>query len=129
MMPLVLASVSEIRATLLRNAGVAFETVPARIDEETIRAALEAEGAKPRDVADALAEFKARKIARSGPMRWSSDVIRCWNAKGGSMASQKRVMQRKHSCWSFGEGGTGFFRQPWYMKPLRPSGDRSERSG
>ncbi len=67
MMPLVLASVSEIRATLLRNAGVAFETVPARIDEETIRAALEAEGAKPRDVADALAEFKARKIAEKRP--------------------------------------------------------------
>ncbi|OWJ76851.1 septum formation protein Maf [Haematobacter genomosp. 1] len=67
MMPLVLASVSEIRATLLRNAGVTFETVPARIDEVTIRAALEAEGAKPRDVADALAEFKARKVAEKRP--------------------------------------------------------------
>ncbi|WP_179209207.1 MULTISPECIES: Maf family protein [Haematobacter] len=66
-MPLVLASVSEIRATLLRNAGVTFETVPARIDEVTIRAALEAEGAKPRDVADALAEFKARKVAEKRP--------------------------------------------------------------
>lgn len=67
MMPLVLASVSEIRATLLRNAGVTFETVPARIDEVTIRAALEAEGATPRDVADALAEFKARKVAEKRP--------------------------------------------------------------
>ncbi|KFI32905.1 septum formation protein Maf [Haematobacter missouriensis] len=66
-MPLVLASVSEIRSTLLRNAGVTFETVPARIDEVTIRAALEAEGAKPRDVADALAEFKARKVAEKRP--------------------------------------------------------------
>ena len=67
MVPLVLASVSEIRSTLLRNAGVTFETVPARIDEVTIRAALEAEGAKPRDVADALAEFKARKVAEKRP--------------------------------------------------------------
>lgn len=59
----ILASGSEIRATLLRNAGVKIEVIPARIDEEAIRAGLEAEQAKPRDVADALAEFKARRVA------------------------------------------------------------------
>ncbi|MFT7058985.1 MAG: septum formation protein, partial [Pseudorhodobacter sp.] len=36
---------------------------PARIDEEAIRAGLEAEDATPRDIADTLAEMKARKIA------------------------------------------------------------------
>lgn len=60
---LLLASASAIRAELLRQAGVAVETLPARIDEAAIRAALEAEGARPRDVADTLAEMKARKIA------------------------------------------------------------------
>lgn len=64
---LILASASEIRATLLRNAGLDVETRPARIDEEAIRAALEAEGASPRDLADALAEMKARKIAEKHP--------------------------------------------------------------
>jgi septum formation protein len=67
MRPFILASGSEIRATLLKNAGLAFEVVPARIDEEAIRAGLEAESAKPRDVADALAEYKARKVADKGP--------------------------------------------------------------
>lgn len=63
MRPLILASSSEIRAQLLANAGVPVEIMPARIDEEAIRAALEAEQAGPRDVADALAEMKARKIS------------------------------------------------------------------
>ncbi|MBT8458701.1 MAG: Maf family protein, partial [Boseongicola sp.] len=50
----------------LRNAGLEIDTVAARIDEDTIRSSLLAEGAKPRDVADALAEAKARKVAFKG---------------------------------------------------------------
>ena len=64
---IILASGSEIRAQLLRNAGVDVEVIPARIDEDTIRASLEAEGASPRDVADALAEMKAQRIAAKHP--------------------------------------------------------------
>ncbi|KPN61568.1 septum formation protein [Aliiroseovarius crassostreae] len=59
----ILASGSEIRATLLRNAGLSFEVIPARIDEDMIKMSLKAEGAHSRDLADALAEFKARKIS------------------------------------------------------------------
>jgi len=62
--PLILASGSTIRATLLRNAGVSFTTQIARVDEEMIRRSLEAEQASPRDVADALAELKAQKVAQ-----------------------------------------------------------------
>jgi septum formation protein len=65
--PLLLASASEIRLQMLRNAGLQVTAQPTRIDEEAIRAALEAEGAKPRDVADALAELKARKLADKNP--------------------------------------------------------------
>ncbi|QDC08000.1 Maf-like protein [Oceanicola sp. D3] len=61
--PLLLASGSEIRATLLRNAGVPFDVEVPRVDEVAMRAALEAEGAKARDIADALAEMKAARIA------------------------------------------------------------------
>lgn len=65
--PLLLASASETRLSLLRNAGVQVTALPARIDEETIRSSLEAEGAHPRDIADALAEMKARKLADKHP--------------------------------------------------------------
>lgn len=63
MTELVLASASKIRAELLARAGIAVSLLPARIDEEAIRASLEAEGATPRDLADALAEMKAQKVA------------------------------------------------------------------
>lgn len=65
--PLLLASSSETRLALLRAAGIEVTAHPARIDEETIRRALEAEGAHPRDIADALAEMKARKLAERNP--------------------------------------------------------------
>ncbi len=65
--PLVLASGSEIRGNLLRQAGVDFTAIPARIDEDMIRDALLAEAASPRDIADTLAEMKARKISDKSP--------------------------------------------------------------
>ncbi|MEZ5753377.1 MAG: nucleoside triphosphate pyrophosphatase [Paracoccaceae bacterium] len=67
MQPLILASASAIRQQLLANAGIPVQAIPARVDEETIRTALEAEGAKPRDMADTLAEMKARKLAERHP--------------------------------------------------------------
>lgn len=65
--PLILASASDIRATLLRNAGVPFSVQAARIDEEAIRASPSAQNATPRDLADTLAEHKARHIAEQQP--------------------------------------------------------------
>ena len=64
---LILASGSAIRATLLRNAGVAFDVQTARVDESAVREALIAEGATPRDIADALAEMKAAKVSARHP--------------------------------------------------------------
>ena len=64
---LVLASGSESRATMLTNAGLSFEVIKPRVDEDTAKAALLAEGASPRDIADALAELKARKISEKTP--------------------------------------------------------------
>ncbi len=65
--PIILASNSEIRAQLLRNAGLSFSVIPARVDEAAFRAALVAENATPRDIADALAEIKAQRIAVKNP--------------------------------------------------------------
>ena len=65
--PIILASGSSIRAQLLENAGVPFTVQVARVDEDTIKRALLAEEASPRDIADALAEMKARKISDKSP--------------------------------------------------------------
>jgi septum formation protein len=64
---LVLASSSPTRAALLRTAGVAFDIVPARIDEVAVTEALQAEGAPPRDIADRLAEMKAMRVSLRHP--------------------------------------------------------------
>lgn len=68
-MTLILASTSETRSRLLANAGVAHETVPPRVDETTIKAAMLEEGASHRDIADALAEAKGRKVSAKAPGR------------------------------------------------------------
>ena len=64
---IILASGSDIRATLLRNAGLEIEIQPARVDEEAIKAGMLADDSPPRDIADALAEMKARKVAMKAP--------------------------------------------------------------
>ena len=64
---LILASSSTVRAGLLREAGLRFETHPARIDEDAIKEAMLREGAKPRDIADTLAELKAARISSRYP--------------------------------------------------------------
>ncbi|MDA7427681.1 Maf family protein [Primorskyibacter aestuariivivens] len=64
---IILASGSDIRAKLLRNAGLEIEIQPARVDEEAIKAGMLADDSPPRDIADALAEMKARKVAMKAP--------------------------------------------------------------
>ncbi len=64
---IILASGSQARQTLLQCAGVIFEVRVARIDEDAIRASMRNEGAKLRDIADALAQAKARKNSLKEP--------------------------------------------------------------
>ena len=64
---IVLASQSAARRAMLTAAGVAHDALPAHIDEDGVTAGLQAEGASPEHVADALAELKAVKISRSLP--------------------------------------------------------------
>ncbi|MFT5799794.1 MAG: septum formation protein [Candidatus Azotimanducaceae bacterium] len=73
-MPIILASGSQIRAQMLRQAGLEFEVQTARVDEQMIKEALVAEGTLPRDIADALAESKARKVAQKN---YDAFVIGC----------------------------------------------------
>lgn len=85
--PLILASSSDIRAKLLRQAAVAFTVEPARVDEDMVRESMLAEHAPPRDIADALAELKARKVSEKHP---GSLVLGCDQVldHGGTLLSK-----------------------------------------
>ncbi|WP_417523399.1 Maf family protein [Marinovum sp.] len=65
--PFVLASGSEIRAEMLRRAGLLVEVMPARVDEDSVKQGMLADQAAPRDIADLLAEMKAAKVAGKRP--------------------------------------------------------------
>ena len=63
-MPIILASGSYIRAQILTEADVSFEVISKPVDEAAIKAAMLSEGARLRDIADALAEAKAMRVSR-----------------------------------------------------------------
>jgi len=58
---IILASQSAIRARLLRDAGLQFETAAPGVDEDAVKASMN--GASPRKVAEALAARKALAVA------------------------------------------------------------------
>lgn len=58
---LILASKSASRRAMLDAAGVAYESIPADLDERAVEASLE--GAAPHEVAEALAVAKAAAVA------------------------------------------------------------------
>ena len=80
---LILASGSSVRARLLENAGVPFSIETAKLDEGMIRRSLEADGANARDIVDALAESKARKISNKheGALVLGCDQVLEFNGK------------------------------------------------
>lgn len=64
---LVLASGSKTRKKMLENAGIAITVSPPVVDEGAIKESLISEGVRARDIADALAEAKARTAAYQHP--------------------------------------------------------------
>ncbi len=62
--PIILASASKSRATLLRAAGVSIEIVPAHADEEAVKNSVKAEGGTAAQCAETLAELKAVQISQ-----------------------------------------------------------------
>ena len=83
--PLILASSSATRLRLLQAAGLDVTPHNPRIDEAALRGSLEADHANPRDIADALAEMKARKIADRMP---EALVLGC-----------DQVLEFRHKAW------------------------------
>ncbi|EKV32155.1 Septum formation protein Maf [Caenispirillum salinarum AK4] len=67
MTQLILASGSRTRQKMLADAGVPFTVEVPRVDEDGVKAGMKNEGAKPGDVAEALAELKATRVSRKHP--------------------------------------------------------------
>lgn len=115
---IILASGSEIRADLLRKACVDFTVQVARVDEDMIRASLEAEQAPPRDIADTLAELKAQRVAAKHPeaLVIGCDQVLAFNqtvftkpaTPDDALAQLKTLRGQKHQLLSaaviYGEG-------------------------
>ena len=71
---IVLASKSQIRSLLLEKAGIKFGTVDPAIDEKEVKLSYIGNNYPARDIADVLADMKARKISNRFP---DSIVIGC----------------------------------------------------
>lgn len=109
-MKLILASTSQIRQQMLTAAGVDFTAQAARVDEETIRRALQAENARPRDIADALAEMKARKVAERQPealvlgcdqiLDFQGEVLTKPETPQDASAQLRLLRGQSHRLWS-----------------------------
>ena len=64
---IILASGSAIRRQILDDAGLEYEVIVKPVDEAAIKQAMLSEGARIRDIADALAEAKSRKVSQNEP--------------------------------------------------------------
>ena len=116
--PIILASGSDIRTKLLRNAGVDHTVFVARVDEDAVRQSLEAEGASPRDIADTLAEMKAQRVAVKHPealvigcdqvLALGRDILSKPNSPNDALMQLKSLRGQKHQLLSaaviYGEG-------------------------
>jgi septum formation protein len=137
MTSIILASASAARARLLREAGVAFGVRPANVDEEELKASLLGEGAKPDEIAAALAELKAARVSAAAP---GAVVIGCDQVlvldgeligKSADVGEARTLLQRlrgkTHSlvtACALARGGTMIWRrQDRAMLHMRPFSD------
>ncbi len=64
---IILASGSAIRRQIMMDAGLNFDVIVKAVDEGAIKAAMLAEGSPIRDIADALAEAKSKRVSLAEP--------------------------------------------------------------
>ena len=137
MSALVLASASPARRAMLEAAGVALEVEPARVDEAALKAGLRAEGAPPRDQADALAELKALRVSARRPGRLVLGADQVLDLEGEALdkpadraaarAQLERLSGRRHALVSaavIAEDGQAVWRHVGRAElDMRPLGD------
>lgn len=97
---LILASASASRAALLRNAGLAIETLPAGVDEESVKQSVREAGGAAAAAAGTLAEIKARRISQKRPEAFvigADQMLECgghWLDKPADMAEARSQLLR-----------------------------------
>jgi septum formation protein len=102
----VLASGSRTRQDMIRRAGVLCEAEAPGVDEDEVKLALRAEGARPDDVAATLAELKAQRVSRRWPgcfVIGGDQMLDCdgdWFDKpvnrAGAAVTLRRLSGRRH---------------------------------
>jgi septum formation protein len=137
-MRLILASQSIARGAVLEAAGIQFEAMSPMVDEEAAKEALRAQGVSPRDLADALAEFKALKLSRRFPADFVLGCDQTLSLDDGPMFDkpcsraalndQLRMLSGKtHNLWSAAvlvQDGTAIWRYIERCKmTIRPLSD------
>lgn len=97
--PLILASGSATRQTMLRNAGIAFTADAADVDEAAIKKACKAEGKSVEETALRLAQAKAEKVAERHKGSWvlgADQMLECegrWLDKAATRADAEAQLQ------------------------------------
>ena len=124
-MKLLLASQSATRRRMLEAAGVAFEPVPAALDEEEAKAGLLAAGFEPRDLAEMLAEMKAKSVADAGDaLVIGADQM--LELDDGTMLSKPRLARRGAGAAAPAERRRPIISIPprWWSRAASASGAR-----
>jgi septum formation protein len=93
-LPLLLASASHSRRTMLTNAGLAFDTVPADIDERRLEASL-ATDCDPAQIALALARAKALDVASRWPQALVIGCDQTLSLDGDIIHKASSILQAK----------------------------------
>ena len=93
-MTLILASKSASRRAMLDAAGVAYEAIPAELDERAVEASLE--GCAPGEIAEALSVAKAQAVASAQPDRLvlgSDSLVVCDGQRFDKPASRENAAE------------------------------------
>jgi septum formation protein len=109
-MTIVLASASRVRRAMMEHAGVDVRVDAAAIDEAAIKESLAANGAKPAEMAETLAELKAQRISPRYPGQiviGADQILECGGAlfdKPADLAAARNQLRalrgRKHRLLS-----------------------------
>jgi septum formation protein len=106
---LLLASQSATRRRMLEATGVRFETIAAELDEEEAKAGLVAAGFEPRDLAEMLAEMKAKSVGADDALVIGADqtlelddgtMLSKPESRADALAQLRRLSGRTHHLHS-----------------------------
>ena len=96
---IVLASGSKTRRKILEEAGISLVVEPARVDEQSYRQSLEAEGASPLSMATALAEIKSRRVSHRHPQNLTIGCDQILEFEGKSRGKAADMSMAREFLW------------------------------